>query len=80
MGERMQLVRLSLPRQMVSNLKLVISMDGRPQGEIIRSVLATYIESKLVQASVLKNLNLPIPGQSSEQANSTHSPALRKKA
>lgn len=65
MGERMQQIRLSLPRQMLRNMELVISMDGRSQAEIIRSVLATYIDAKVVQASVLKNMNLPVPGQPS---------------
>lgn len=80
MGERMQRKVVYLPTQMLKNLSLIVKTDGRDESELIRVALGTFIDAKIVQATVIKNVELqtkPSPGNGA--ANSPSPPVHRSR-
>jgi len=56
MGERMRRVIISLPCQMLENLDMISTQDGRKPAELMRVAIGTLVDAKMMQAQVLKNL------------------------
>ncbi len=57
MSERMPRLIFSIPRKTLDDFKAIVRMDGRSQGEILRSLIFGFVDSKKAQAAIMANLD-----------------------